>query len=168
MDTPLTWLASHAVHTTVTQTDGSLPCLSYPHISYSCTAENLCSSSTNPSAPFLFLPVYFVCFLIPTQGHPSLILEMGERRGREKHWLPLAHAPTRDRTHNLGMSPDREIKPETLLCMGRCSNQLSYTDQGSAPFKILKPWSLFLIPARKIAINLNILVWKFLKLQKNI
>ena len=32
----------------------------------------------------------------------------GEKRERNISWWPLAHAPTRDQTHNSGMCPDQE------------------------------------------------------------
>ena len=31
---------------------------------------------------------------------------------RNIYWLPPVCAPTRDRTHNLGMCPDGELKPQ--------------------------------------------------------
>ena len=51
-------------------------------------------------------------------------LERGRHREREKHqgeretdWLPFVRAPTGNRTHNLGICPDRELNLQSF-CSG--------------------------------------------------
>lgn len=47
-------------------------------------------------------------------------------REREKHGLPLVHAPNGDRTCSLGTCPEQKSNQQPLWCTGGLSNQLSH------------------------------------------
>lgn len=52
--------------------------------------------------------------LILTLGHSHWLLETGEWREKDIHWLPLVCAPTSYQTCNLGMCPDRELNLQSF------------------------------------------------------
>ena len=107
-------------------------------------SKHLCGSlgcSRNYPELFLYILNYIIKSLWGRYYFFKFLKMFIDFREREKHRLVASHIhPNEDRTHNLGMCPDRESNLQPFGCTGQSSNQLGHICQGSTIFDPMVQW----------------------------